>query len=412
MRKLVAALCCIGLSATLLTGCNKDEIEKTVLTPYDISVPYADTFSSAENVAVQFQNYVRLGYWNLAYSLVDMPDDVLLSAEGFNTAENELSTLDDTMQLYAVSASSSTVTLVYYNKVGEAFSKGKDSTYVGDIVEDLPIAIKMPISNSGDGYKIGVKDAWVSQDIITLKVPEACSVRIGGKLLDDTARDDDGYYTITHFINGDTLSVDLNSAVEEKTIVLNRKSASDSENEDTSDNAEPSNVVNMSGNHNGYPAYVYEWRTSRTTNDEALEYAKEATQMVFTSICTQEDFYAGSYLSVMAANANLEAMKPTYIKAQSTYANTSRRIYRDLTVIDLVPWDEKTQNRKGVYWGVRDRNTMSIYVDVSFSYVAELREDGSETVRTGSSSGEITLTKENGEWKLLGISDKILKALV
>lgn len=396
----------------LLSGCNKDEIEKTVMTPYDISVPYADTFSSAENVAVQFQNYVRLGYWNLAYSLVDMPDDVLLSAEGFNTAENELSTLDSTMQLYAVTASSNTATLIYYNKVGEAFSKGKDSTYMGDIVEDLPIAIKVPISNTGNGYKIGVKDAWVSQDIIALKVPEACSVRIGGKLLDDAARDDDGYYTITHFINGDTLSVDLNSAVEEKTIVLNRKAASDSGKNDDTGGDEPSNIVNVSGNHNGYPAYVYEWRTSRITNDEALAYAKEATQMVFTSICMQEDFYSGDFLSVMATDANLEAMKPTYIKAQNTYANTARRIYRDLTVIDITPWDETTQNRKGVYWGMRDRNVMSIYVDVSFSYVAELREDGSETVRTGASSGEITLTKENGEWKLLGISDKILKALV
>lgn len=396
----------------LLSGCNKDEIEKTVMTPYDISVPYADTFSSAENVAVQFQNYVRLGYWNLAYSLVDMPDDVLLSAEGFNTAENELSTLDSTMQLYAVTASSNTATLIYYNKVGEAFSKGKDSTYMGDIVEDLPIAIKVPISNTGNGYKIGVKDAWVSQDIIALKVPEACSVRIGGKLLDDATRDDDGYYTITHFINGDTLSVDLNSAVEEKTIVLNRKAASDSGKNDDTGGAEPSNIVNVSGNHNGYPAYVYEWRTSRITNDEALAYAKEATQMVFTSICMQEDFYSGDFLSVMATDANLEAMKPTYIKAQNTYANTARRIYRDLTVIDITPWDETTQNRKGVYWGMRDRNVMSIYVDVSFSYVAELREDGSETVRTGASSGEITLTKENGEWKLLGISDKILKALV
>jgi hypothetical protein len=406
-KRIIAYICSILVLSCTLSGCG-DEVETYVMEPYDLSVSYSDTFTSAEACAVQFQNYIRAGYWNLAFSLINMSDDVLLSAEGFNTAENEISELPDDWVLYDVSKTSSGVKLTYGEKISEAYSRGKDGTYIGDVV-DYVLSIDIPIvEGASGGYAIGVKDKWVSQDVIALKVPDYCSVRIGGKLLDDTSRDDAGYYLITHFVNGDTLSVELGSAVESKTIVLNRKSSTD--NGDTSD--DDTTMINSAGQHMGYPAYVVTWETSRITNAEALEFAESAVQKVFTGICNQEDFYTANFINIMGSNANLEAMKPYYIKAQSSYENTARRIYKDLTVVSLTSWDDDTMRRKGVSWCMQDRDTMSIWVDLSYSYVIETIETGEVNVRTGDASGEITLTKENGEWKLLGISDKILKAIV
>lgn len=403
-KRFIALLCGALIATATLSGCG-DKVETYVMQPYAVGVSYSDTFTSPESCAVQFQNYIRAGYWNLAFSLIDMPDDVLLSPEGFNTAEKEISQLPSNWILYNVTKTNTGVKLTYGEKISEAFSKGKDSQYLGDVI-DAVVDINIPISTKDSGgYAIGVKDSWVSQDVIALKVPDHCDVRIGGKLLDDASRDDAGYYIITHFVNGDTLSVELGSAVETKTVVLNRKEVAEGDAVDYT-------LVNSAGSHMGYTAYVIDWDTSRTTNEEAIEYASEAIQRVFTAICSQEEFYSASFLNIMGTNANLEAMKPYYVKAQSSYNNTKRRMYRDLTVVDVKSWDEDTMRRKGVSWRMLDRDTMSIWIDLDYSYVIDAIDTDETKVRTGTASGEVQLTKENGEWKLLAISDKILKALV
>lgn len=414
---------CIAVLATvLLTSCGKrDEgyVEPVVVQAVDLSIPYSETFSSPENVAIQFQNYVRGGYWEYAYSLMDVPESVLFNCNDLESAEKDLLDIPSDWILYKVSSTNTSVKLSYGCKIGEAYSKAKKDTpaeYLGEVITDTA-TLTFPLSTEGSKPNmIGVKEDYLTDMQIALRVPDFCDVRIGGKLLDDTSRDDEGYYIISDFVGADYLTVSLSSDIEEKEIVLNLK-ATPLKNESGRDIASSENdereytTETATGYYQGLYAWDYLWDTSRITTDEAMAWVETGIQAVFTSIINGEDYYTGSYQSIMSKNANKEAMKAQYTRVAKNFEEQTHRKYSDLTVVSVTPMDERTMRNRGVGFRVIDRHTMSTWVSVSYTYVVLDKRTGEQSVKTGTVEGEVDLSKDDGEWRLMNISDRLLKGM-
>lgn len=400
------------LSLLLLTGCqkDKDEIEPQVVQPVNYSIPYSDTFSSASNVAIQYSNYIRAGYYDYAYDLINVPDDVLFDRGDLRTVEQSVSSVPTSWILYDVQPKTTYVQLFYGNKIGEAYDK-KDN-WLGDIVKETK-SVAVPLGTSGSKqYMIGVDESYLSDEIVAVKLPDFVDVWVGDMLLSDKARDDNGYYLISNFVAGDTLTLRVNSDIESREIVLNLSGSADSK-EDTTDGYTAYLTKAPTGAYAGGKEYNIRWETSRPTNDSAMEYLNnEGLQAIFTSICNQEEFYSGSYLMVMSENANIEALKPMYNKLADNFKATKTRTYTDLTMISAEAYTEDIMKRRGLAFEVIDRHSMRAWVTIKYSYVVTLKETGEQTVKSGTTEGEVGLSKDNGEWKMLYVSDKLLKGMI
>ena len=397
---------CLLLLCTCLCGCNNtaETVEPQVVTALNVTIPYNNTFDSAENVAIQYSNYIREGHYDYAYDLMHIPNDVYFSKDSLAELEASVSAVPSNYILYDLYEGNGYVTLMYGEKTGEAFShetEGNPSTYMGEVVTNLMEAI-VPISTEGDKpFMVGVDTAYLSDRTIAVRLPEYCTVSIGGKVLDDTSRDDNGWYKINNFVESPTMTLHVKSAVEEKDIIL----CIDPE----ADYAEY-NLLYSNVDYEGNLGYDCRWETSRLTNEDAVDWLHTGVQAVFDSIINNEDFYTGSYLSVMSENANLEALKPQYTRIAKNYLPTKTKTFKDLTVISVTPWDEETMRKKGYAFEVLSNTTMRVWVDISYSFVIE-DVTGSETVKTGAITGSIDLSKDNGEWKILEFSDKMLKGM-
>lgn len=405
-RKILSLFLLCSCLCGCLCGCasGKEEVESQLVTALNITIPYSNTFDSAENVAIQYSNYIRNGYYDYAYDLMYIPDNVYFSRESLTELEESISAVPKDYILYDIAVSRDYAELMYGKKIGEAFSnetEGSPSAYLGEVITDTMTAV-VPLSTEGSQpFMVGVDTAYLSDKEIAFRLPNFCTVSIGGKLLDDRGRDDEGWYKISNFVESPTMTLHISSAVEDKDITLSL--AESAENVDYS--LLYSNVI-----YENMPGYDYRWETSRLTNNDAMEWVKGGVQAVFDSIMNKEEFYTGSYLSVMSKNANLEKLKPHYTRISKNFLATKTRDYKDLTVISVTPWGDETLKKKGYAFEVLDRTTMRIWVDITYSYVV-VPTDGLETVKTGTISGSIDLSKDDGEWKLLEFSDKMLKGM-
>lgn len=402
-KRIIYAVVLCSLILTL-TACGKKEKEENILVqPVNISIPYSETFNSAENVAIQYANYVRSEQWEYAYDLMSVPDNMLFSVNDLKSVETELLEIPEDWVLFDASNGK----LTYGEKVGEAFEPDTDN-YLGDLIS-TSYTVNLNIVNDGNSFRVGVNPAFLTSSTIAVKVPDKVQLWVGGKLLDEKARDDKGYYFISDFVNASTLTATIVSDVESKDICLHM-----TEEETAVAPISTADLVDVYSQtvYNGYAAFDYRWYTSRVTNEDALAWMNNNLQAVFTSISKQEDFYTGSFNSVMSKKANLEELKPLYTKATYSYADTKTKNYKDLTVVSVTPWDETSMSRKGIGFEMLNTTTMSTWVTLEYSYTIDNVTTGTTSVKTGTASGQVCLTKDNDEWKLMSIDDKILKALV
>lgn len=406
----IYALLSILMSATILSACGKSEttaMEPVVMQPVNFSIPYANTFDSAENVAIQYQNYLRNGYWEYAYDLIDVPKEILFNCADLQGIETDISTLPSNWELVKVGSTGSSVNLTYGEKTGEAFSKGsknEESAYLGDIITNLA-TITLPLSTSGSKpYMIGVSDKFLSEQSIAVRIPDHADLWIGGKLLDDASRDDNGFYTISDFVGGDLLTIKLGSDIEEKEITLDLTVAPFQEVDITN-----FDVMICTGEYHKLPAWDIRWETSRLTNNEALSYIPEAVQVVFDSIINSEEFYSANFNKVMSKDANLEELKAQYVRLCKDFSGSKTRDYENLTVISVEPMSEEDMKRKNLAFEILDKHTMRTWVTIKYNFEVHDKSTGEVTVKTNVIEGYVDLSKDDGQWRLMGISEKMLK---
>ena len=412
-----AFICSLLMGTIFLGGCGssaeEDEVEPVVVDPVNLSIPYNNTFTSAENVGIQFSNFIRNGRYDYAFDLMDVPQGVLFNRQDLENVEQQISELPENYILAKVSSSDTSVTLTYGEKIGEAFSKAKKDTpseYLGEVIT-YTYKVKLPISHDGQyANMIGVPSDYLTDDSIYFHAPDFVEVWIGGKQLDDTSRDDNGYYCISDFANGDTLYVKLVSDVESRELNLNIKADLVDEKHPIPDEERDFSTEYPNVMYNGEKAWYYTWDTSRITNNEAMEWVPTGVQAVFDSIINNEEFYNASFHKIMSKDANFEALKPNYVRIQNNFQPTKSKSYSDLNVISIDAWDEQTLKRKGISFQMLDKHTMSLWVTLKYSYVVT-DINGNRSVKTNTVEGEIDVSKDDGEWKLMGISDKIMKGL-
>lgn len=374
---------------------------------YNIEIPLEQTNTSAENVAVQYANYILGRHYEAAYSLVEVPEGTIYTMSNMIASEVDLDALPNDYILIDATAKSDGVTLKYAKKLGEAFKNDETNTYIGESC-DTPCNIFVPIVNKGPThFKIGVRTEKLSSEQIALKVPKGTIVYAGGTLIPDALLDNDGYYTLSNYVVSDTLDLKLISDVETKEVTMDLINSYD----DVLTTNSPAELRMLQSNdtHLGLKAWNYRWKTDRETNDEAIAYAKTATQAVFDSIIKQQDYYTADFQSVMSEKANTEAMKVYYMRLCDNFKSTKSKTCSDLKCVVIQAMPEETMHRKDFAFEMLDTHTMLLHVDMNYSYI--VTTEGEDRPRKGSVSGEIKLTKDNGEWKLLCIDDNILKAI-
>ena len=391
--------------ALCLGGCkNSDETPIETIVPYSLS---GATPNEQEKLAIQFAEYIMDKNYSDAYDLMYIPADVYLSKEEFKEVENKISSMGSTYEILTVTSNSTSVTIDYGKKIGESYGKakkGEQPPYLGDSIQGHN-KVTIPITTEGTKpIMIGVDNSYITDEVISVHLPAGVEVWLGNKMLDDSSRDNQGYYNITNFVAGEVLELVANSEVEQgKVIRLNLKASVGETIPDNSSMA-PTSV------HNGHNAYDYVWQTDRVTNEEAAGVIKKSFQEIFDSIILREDFNRATFKStVMSDKANMEAIKLAYMRCMETLTPTKNTLYTDLICVDFVPYTEDECRRRQVVFEMTDTNTMVMYGTMRYTYLRYNRSDDSSSIRSGDIAGQVTLTKDDGVWKLVGFDDKMLK---
>ena len=407
MKRLLKVLfSCVMLCGIVgLSGCtDKNETPIETIVPYSLSgaVP-----NEQEKIAIQFAQYIMDKNYDAAYDLMYVPADVYLNKDEFKQVEKNISTMGNTYEILTVSSNSTSVTIDFGKKIGEAYGKakkGEQPPYLGDSIQGHN-KVTIPITTEGiKPIMVGVDSSYITDEVISVHLPAGVEVWLGNKLLDDSSRDNQGYYNITNFVAGEVLELVANSEVEQgKVIRLNLQAKVGDEIADNSSMA-PTSI------HNGHNAYDYVWETDRVTNEEAAGVVKKSFQAIFDSIILREDFNRATFKStVMSDKANMEAIKLAYMKCMETLTPTKNTLYTDLICVDFVPYTADECRRRQVVFEMTDTNTMIMYGTMEFTYLRYNRNDDSSSIRSGEISGQVTLTKDDGVWKLVGFDDKMLK---
>lgn len=404
-KKVIGMLCSILL---LLTGCKQDKtaVTESIVQAYDTHIALDAVHKSATNVAVQYANYMRNGYYDAAYDLVFVSDGVFYTKEDMQQVDM-LSELTNKYILTDVTASSSSVILTYREKIGEAYTpvkKETPATYIGEVCTTEK-KIVVPVVEYNGAYYVDVNSDYMSTEQIALKVPDNCSVWFGDVLLDSTKRDDNGYYILSEYLATGYKTVQLSSAVEDRKLLL---ILDEEETEIPVDQASIT-VYNEETLYNGLRTFVYDWEVSRNTQEDALNFVKPTVQTLFDDVMNATDFYDSVTYAQLANCGNAESVKPEYMKLVTYYADTKSREYKDLVCVDVQFTPDDIMQRKGYKNVMLDNNIMQLHVELDYSYLITSSLTDVTTPHTGTVSGYIYLTKENGSWKLCNIEDRLLK---
>lgn len=406
MKNVNIVLAGVLVCALALCGCNKDEVPIEVIMPVDIE---NTAFEPAEKVAVNYAEYLKAGDYQNAYNIMYIPDDYYINEQEFESVESKISDMPDSYELINVSSSGDIVTLEYGKKIGESYGKkkkGAEAPYLGDKIQGRE-SFKLEVTQEGiQPNMVVVDDDLLTDETISVKLPGGVSVWLGGKLLDDTTRDNDGYYNISHFVDTDILTLKADCDVEQgKIINLNLKAEIGEEIVDNASLA-PTSV------HNGNNAWDYVWETDRITNEEAAEWISGGFQTIFNSVIMREDFMRATFRDeVMSEKSNLETIKVGYMKCLDTFAPTKSTLYTDLTCVEFVPYTAEERQKRGVVFEMLDNKTMRLYGVLKYSYIKYNYNTDDTSVRSGEVKGQVTLTKDEGEWKFLSFDEKFLRGV-
>lgn len=396
------------LSCAFLCGCQKgDEIPIETVMPFDF---INTTLSAEEQIAVEYVNSIIDGDYASAFEKVYVPDDCFITVEQFEEVEDKVSELYSNAVILDIDSTSKSVSIEFGNKICEDFGKakkGEEAPYLGDSIQGRT-TLDFEISNEGvNPYMITLDKDFVTSEVYYLSIPDGCDLWLGGKLLNDAERDNDGYYKLTNFVDVEVLNLTADCDVEQgKTINLNLGAEVG---EIIVDNASlaPTNT------HNGCKAWQYVWETDRVTNDEAAAWIKDGFQEIFNSIILREDFNRNTFEDVvMSEKANLEQIKVGYMKCMDTFTPTKSVVYMDLMCVDFIPLTVDERERKQVVFEVIDRNTMTMQGTLKYSYIKYNYASDDSSIRSGEVRGNITLTKDDGEWKFLSFDEKFLRSVV
>lgn len=402
------------VKATILTvlcltlgACSKGEtVEQEVVQAYPTNIALSDIQQSAANVAVQYANYMRNGYYDAAFDLVYLTAETYYTKDDM-VAVDTVAGIGSKYILTDVSATDTAAILTYREKVGEAFTKEKKnahSEYLGEICTTEKKVV-VPIEVVDGTYYIGVSEDFMSQEQIALKVPDGCDVWFGDTLLNPDNRDDNGYYILSNFIAGDFKNVRLTSAIEDRELLLVL-------NDDADLGEKYANIIVVNADakaYDGLRSYTYEWQVSRETVNSAVNYSKEVLQILFDDIINGTEYVNSMTAREIAITGNAEQIKPDYLKMLNYYVDTNTKAFSDLTCVDVSIPDEDTMRRRNYVNKLIDRNTMQLRIDVDYSYLSTSLLTNTTTPKTGTVSGYIYLSKENGKWKLSEIDSSLLK---
>lgn len=393
----------------MLCACKK-EVEESILQAYDTHIALTDINTSAENVAVQFANYMRNAHYKAAYDLIVIPDGVFYTEEDMkNTQALEFEKLSSKDILTDVTASNNNAILTYSTKIGEAYTRVKRKTDVADYIGEVCTSSKkivLPINKTEKGYYVGVNEDYITKEQIALKVPDGCDVYFGDTLLDKRTRDDDGYYILSEFLATDTKTVILKSAVESRKLLLILKEP------DEMPAIETDTIIVKAekDTHNGLTSYVYNWEVSRETVNSSINYVTEVMDVLFQDIMNCTDFYESEVYQMLDTSVgNGEQIKPEYLKLTNYFVNTNTKTYSALTCVDVSAVDADTLRRKQQSNVMLNNDLMQVYVNIDYSYLSNSTITGVTSPHTGTVTGYICLTKRDGVWKLCSIDEKILK---
>ena len=114
---------------------------------------------------------------------------------------------------------------------------------------------------------------------------------------------------------------------------------------------------------------------------------------------------------VMSDKANLETIKVGYMKCLDMFSPSKSTLYTDLTCVEFIPYTPEERKKREVVFEMIDEKTMTIYGVMKYSYIKYNFETDDSTVRSGELKGQVTLTKDEGEWKFLSFDERFLKGV-
>lgn len=410
MNSKIKILSIVSLTMLMLSGCvKKDVVPQQVVSRYNIEIPLSEVQMSAENVAVQYVNYIVSGYEDAAYDLVQIPDSVYYTKENMLSAEKEVKALSSNYILYKVRKVGDNVILTYGLKKGEAYTKAtktQASEYIGEIVTQTK-EITIPVVDIGNGrYGINVHMEYMTTEQIALKVPDNVDVWFEGVLLDKHSRDDDGCYILTNFIATDYAKIKLQSAIEERDVYLVLNDAAQELNA-----AENVLLYPNAELYNGVRRWDYKWTAQRETIENAVQNIKILMQNLLTASENQTDFYDKTVQDLFKDSSTAENIKTEYIKLSNAYMDTKTKEFKDLTCVDIRLIDKETMAKKQLTNEITANDILQVYVELEYSYVTYSKTTDITTPHTGTTRGYVYLTRENNEWFIIDIDSSLLKAI-
>lgn len=416
MHKLSITLTALLCAATMsLTACGnkQQEVEETVVQAYDFGIPLTEVHESAVNVATQYAGYLREGYYDAAYALVELPANTYYTKADMQSVESDLINMSADYILVSAAKSGTNVKLTYGRKVGEAYSHAKKDTpaeYLGEIIKETKVITVPTVQTANGGFAVDVRESSFTDEQIALHVPDGVSVWFGGVLLDPVQRDDDGCYILSDFIASGVAHVTLKSAIETRDIVLILDESS-AEAEELSA-ANNTLVYPDEERYNGIRRWNYNWTATRETQTSAVQYAKQVLQELYSAAENQADFYDTQVKNLFIDSAAAENVKAMYMQLCNAFTDSKSKDYKELTCVDVHLADDEYMQKRGYTNEIIDGDILRIYVETEYSYVTYSVTADSNTPHTGTSKGYIYMTKNvDGVWRLCNLDTSVLKTV-
>lgn len=422
---------CLMLTMSTVGCKEKEVVEEEPYYTVCASEPTGD--GSVQDTVFQYIKYLQEDDVDSAYAMIVAESDLFTQGMFLQTGiQEEIKSVAE-KTLYLADFGSSSVTLMYGYKSGEAMTEptkkelkqGVQPAYLGDYVTDTTVITIEYVQNEDGTYAISLPQSKFSDKTIALKVAKGVRVYVGDVLLDNRMRDDYDFYLISGFLAMDTLKVRLETDVEVKDITLDLRSQpepisyTDSNGEIQYDYSNQITKENETTHPEGYEAYDYSiWNCFRQTEEDACEWLKKGLQVAYTSYQKQQkDIYSSDLAQLISSHANIETIKPNYAKFIDNYQTARNRRYADCTIIDVKPVEEDIMTRREQFNRMIDGSTMQIYVDVAFSYFVEIVDTETGVVtdkRIHSGTIEniaIDLTQDDGKWRFVNIPKKFFSDL-
>lgn len=407
------ALLCTATMTLSACGSKTQEVEETVVQAYDFGIPLSAVHETGVNVATQYAGYLRAGYYDAAYALIEVPANTYYTKTDMLSVETDLLNLTDDYILVSAVKSGNNVKLTYGRKIGEAFSKAKKETpaeYIGEVIKETKVINIPTVQTVNGGFAIDVRESSFTEEQIALHVPDGVTVWFGGVLLDPVQRDDGGCYILSDFIDVGIAHVKLVSDVEARDIVLVLDvESNDAESLSAADNVLVYPDAEM---YNGIRRWTYNWVATRETQTAAVQYIKRVLQELYSLAENQVDFYDASVQNLFIDTETAENVKAMYMQLCNAFIDTKSKDYKELTCVDVSLADDTFMQKKGYSNEVVDGNLLRVYVNTEYSYVTYSMTADANTPHTGTSKGYVYITKNtDGEWRLCNLDNSVLKTV-